>query len=90
MIDIIAILFSGIVIGVLLRGKRFKLLPKIIMVIIYLLLLVMGVWVGANPDVTDNLSTLGVKALIVTLFAIGGSIVAAAIIYRYFFKNRGL
>ena len=50
-----------------------------------LLLLLMGLGVGANPGVMDRLPTLGLDALVLTLGAFIGSILCARYAYRRFF-----
>lgn len=53
---------------------------------IYVLLFLLGVAVGINDKIINNLDTIGVQALLVTLGAVGGSVVAAYFVYKYFFK----
>lgn len=55
---------------------------RALMPIIYLLLLVMGVVVGANREIMNNLSSIGLKALVITVGAVVGSLIAAKLCYR--------
>ncbi len=90
MFTVIAIMLLGAIIGFLLKEKNMKYLPKAITGFVFGLLLFLGIQVGGNSDIMDNLSTIGVDALIITLGALGGSILLALAVYRIFYKNRAL
>lgn len=90
MFIVIGIMFGGIMIGYLLRGV--ELLQKVgkpISYTIYLLLFILGASVGQNDAIVNNLSTLGLQALILALAATTGSVLAAWAVYHFFFKERG-
>ncbi len=55
---------------------------------IYALLFLLGVSVGLNDTIMNNLSGIGVQALVLTLGAIGGSVVFAFFTYKFFFKEK--
>ena len=55
--------------------------------IIYLLLFFMGLSVGTNREIMSNIQNLGFQALIISLFAIAGSIFVARFVFKIFFKN---
>ena len=80
MFTVIGIMFAGIAAGYLLR--KIELLQKIgkpISYTILLLLFLLGISVGANKDIVDNLATLGGQV---------GSVLAGWGVYRLFFKER--
>ncbi len=84
MFIVLAIIAIGIVIGSLIRSpKATKLFSGLLNYIIYLLLLVMGIVVGGNEHIVNNLSTIGLRALIISSGATLGSITLALILYRY-------
>lgn len=87
MLIVIGIMFFGITVGLLLRNKPPKPLPKLINVVIYLLLFFLGISVGVNDMIIKNLHTLGVQALIITIGALTGSIAFSWLVYRYFFSK---
>lgn len=87
MITIIAVMVCGILVGIFVKGIKGAVVGKVINYLVFLLLLLLGLSVGSNPDVTENLMTIGVTAAIITTFAVVGSVVAAAIIYNKFFKD---
>lgn len=85
---ILLILITGVVAGYILSRFRgvHKLADKATMYIIYVLLLFMGLSVGSEPEVMKNLADIGLDALLIALFAIGGSVLTAFILYRIIFK----
>lgn len=87
MLKVVCIMVAGIVTGALLRKRNLRLLPHIIMMLILLLLLLLGISVGNNESVMGAFDTIGVSALVITIFAVLGSASAAYFIYKYFFKQ---
>lgn len=90
MFTVIGIMFGGIAIGYLLRKVEF--LQKIgrpISYTILLLLFLLGISVGANEAIINNLTTLGGQAFLIALAGTGGSVSAAWGVYHFFFKERG-
>ena len=90
MFKIIAIMFLGIAIGYLVRNVRgVQAVGTTTMITIVALLFVLGGEIGANEMVMRNLAGLGGEALIIAVAATLGSMVAARIIYKLFFKREG-
>lgn len=77
MFIIIGLMLTGMLIGYLLRSKRLTWIQKIITSLIWILLFLLGIDVGGNEIIIHSLHTLGLKALIITLGAVAGSILAA-------------
>ncbi|SEG11878.1 MULTISPECIES: LysO family transporter [Parabacteroides] len=89
MFTVIGIMFGGIAVGFLLRKIEFlQKIGKPISYTILLLLFLLGVSVGANDAIVSNLSTLGGQALLIALATTTGSVLAAWLVYRFFFKER--
>ena len=89
MFTVIGIMFGGIAIGYILR--RVELLQKIgkpISYTILLLLFLLGISVGANNEIVNNLATLGGQAFLIASAGTAGSILAAWAVYNLFFKER--
>lgn len=89
MFIVIGIMFGGIALGYLLR--KVELLQKIgkpISYTILLLLFLLGISVGANEAIVKNLTTLGGQAFLIALAGTVGSVLAAWVVYSYFFKER--
>ncbi len=82
-------MLSGGLTGFLLSGKKrfHAFTEKATTYIIYILLFFMGLSVGTNKEIMTNIQNLGFQALIISLFAIMGSIVLAKIVFKIFFKN---
>lgn len=82
MLVIFAVIIGGIVTGRLLIGRRLAFVQRIITVIIWALLFLLGVEVGSDPAVVGSLATLGTAALAIFAFSVAGSIFAAWLLWR--------
>ena len=83
------VMLSGILIGYILRNIRAipALVSKINIYIIVLLLFVMGLSVGSNPQVIQGLGTLGLLGIAISVVSIAGSVFLSWIVYRHLFKK---
>ena len=90
MIIILVIMFAGMALGYFLRNKEklIKLNDKFILYAIFLLLFLLGVAMGNNEQIMNNLGSIGFHALIISIGAILGSIVLAYFVGRFFFKEK--
>lgn len=82
-------MFGGIAAGWLFR--EVALLQKIgkpITCTIILLLFLLGVSVGANENIVNNLPALGFQAFLIAVAGTSGSLLAAWGVYHFFFKER--
>ncbi|PWJ43126.1 LysO family transporter [Sediminitomix flava] len=88
--ETLALLGLGVIIGVLLRnkGRLADLTEKATTVMIWILLFFLGVSVGTNEEVLNNLTDLGGQALLLTLGGIGGSIFCSYFIYKLFYLKK--
>ena len=77
MLIIVSIMLCGIGLGCLLRGRNTAAVSKIITVLIWALLFLLGIEVGSNPKIIGGLQTLGVEALVLTIGGSIGSVLAA-------------
>lgn len=88
MLTVFFIMLLGVGVGVLVRKVSvFKRTNKIITLVIYVLLFLLGKEVGADERVLSSLSTLGIQALVITLGAVLGSALCAKFVYQYFFNR---
>ncbi|MEG0500145.1 MAG: LysO family transporter [Rikenellaceae bacterium] len=88
MLKILGILVIGVGVGFLLRQHlSLRLLSKAIMWLIYLLLLILGVAVGANETIISNLGTIGVKGAVIAIGAVLGSMLMAKLLYHLLYKK---
>lgn len=83
MLTVFAILLLGIGTGRLLYGRRLGFLRSLITVIIWALLFLLGVEVGADPAVVGGLATLGATALVIFAFSVAGSALLAWALWRW-------
>ena len=89
MFTVIGIMFAGIAVGYLLR--KIDILQKIgkpISYTILLLLFLLGISVGSNQEIVNNLARLGGQAFLLALAGTAGSVLAGWGIYSLFFKER--
>jgi uncharacterized membrane protein YbjE (DUF340 family) len=89
MLNVIIAMSLGIASGFLIRRRTWllKINEKLITGVIYLLLFLLGIPIGANETIIKNLLTLGLNASLVAFGGIAGSALLAWLTYRYFFKH---
>ena len=58
------------------HAEKFSFLEKMMNLVIYLLVCIMGLRMGANEEVTSNLGTIGLQSVLITLLTVGGSMLA--------------
>lgn len=90
MLILFAVIFGGILMGRLLAGRRLGFMSRLISVIIWALLFLLGVEVGANPDVAHGMTTLGRNAFVIFALSVGGSIAAAWLLERWIRSKGGM
>ena len=74
--------------GYLFRKRNLSFISRLITVLIWVLLFVLGLEVGSNPQIVSNLGKLGLDALIITLGALLGSIILAALLWKFVNKSK--
>lgn len=87
MLIIVSIMLCGIGLGYLLRCRNTGVVSKIITVLIWALLFLLGIEVGSNPKIIGGLQTLGVEALLLTIGGSIGSILAAWALWNHVSKG---
>ena len=81
----LAFMFAGILVGYLFRKTPFPgRIAGLLTAIICALLFAMGMPIGANPMVMNNLDTLGLRGLGLALATTAGSVVCVFLICRLF------
>ena len=63
MFIIIGIMLTGMLLGYLLRSKRLSWIHRIITLLIWILLFLLGIDVGGNESIIKGLHTLGLEAI---------------------------
>lgn len=79
---------SGVALGYIFRNRQINAIHKIITVLIWLLLFILGVEVGENREIVENLHSLGVEALIISVLSTLGSVVGAMFLWRWLKKSK--
>ena len=89
MITVLVLMSVGIAIGWFLHKKEklLKLTNKLTNWAIYLLLFLLGLSVGTNKKILNSLDQIGLQAVVITLFAVSGSIMVSWLTYILFFKK---
>lgn len=80
---VIAFMMSGIGLGILLRKVNLGWTDKAVVYIIWLLLFLLGLEMGGDPNIVSALPTLGLKALAIAVAATTGSCIAAAALAKW-------
>jgi len=90
MLTVILIMVTGIVLGYFLRSKQglIKVLNKSTIWVIFVLLFFMGISVGVNDTVMQNLDTIGLRGLQLAMVTILGSVLLAWVAYLWVFKTK--
>ena len=80
-------MLTGMLIGYLLRNKRLKWIHKVITVLIWLLLFLLGIDVGGNEAIINGLHSIGLEAAIITLAAVIGSTLFAWALWYFIYER---
>lgn len=90
MFSIVFTMLAGMLIGHFLRdGKRLEKIEKSTSVTIFVLLFVLGLSVGSNNVITSNLGRFGWQAAVLAILGMSGSVIAARVVTRLFFRKGG-
>jgi uncharacterized membrane protein YbjE (DUF340 family) len=89
-IIVLAIMVLGIGIGLIIgnRPKIIKIVGALTSFSIFLLLFLLGIGVGTNNKIINNLDSIGIQALVLTMGALLGSLICAYLTYKMFFKKK--
>lgn len=87
MFTIIGLMLTGMLLGFLLRRQKLSGIHKVITVLIWLLLFLLGIDVGGNREIINGLHTIGMEAILITLAATLGSVMAAWGLWYVLYKR---
>lgn len=88
MLSIVGVMMGGIVMGYFFREKRLTCISRLIMIVIFILLFLLGINVGENKQIMGNLDVIGGEAVVITFGAVAGSVLCAWVIYKFYFSGR--
>lgn len=90
MLHIIGIMLFGVLVGYLFRNREFtQKTEKTISLTIFVMLFILGLSVGSNDGIVNNLYEYGSQAFVLAFFGLGGSILFSGIVYKMFFQKGG-
>lgn len=87
MFTIIGLMLTGMLLGFLLRKQKLSGIHKVITVLIWLLLFLLGIDVGGNQKIINGLHIIGLEAIVITLAAVLGSVTAAWALWYVLYKR---
>jgi uncharacterized membrane protein YbjE (DUF340 family) len=86
---IIALMLGGIILGYFLRGiKHVRHVDRIISVLIFVLVFTLGVSIGTNKLLVNNIGFFSVQAAVIAVFSIAGSLLCSTIISKTILKDK--
>ena len=89
MLSIFLAIFSGVLVGYIIRKRTFiKHVGSIISLIIVFLLFFLGVAVGVNKQIIENFANIGLDAFAIAVATTVGSVLCAWFVYNRFFKRK--
>lgn len=86
MLIIIGIMLTGMFLGFAFRKKQLTWIHKIITVLIWALLFLLGIDVGGNEAIIQGLHTIGLEALTITIAAVMGSTLCTWALWLFIHK----
>lgn len=90
MIIVLLLMLAGVFVGFFISRypHLIRLNDKLTSVAIYALLFLLGISVGLNKTIIQNLDKIGVQAIVITLGAVSGSVLSLWFLYRLFFQPK--
>jgi predicted Na+-dependent transporter len=89
LIIILSFIVGGFLLGLIFRdnSKAGALFTRLTDISIYILLLFLGISVGANREIIDNIGQIGIQVIIITIIGLLGSISLAYFVGKWFFDK---
>jgi len=81
---IIGLFAAGTVTGLIFTRTKwfYPVTDRLMTYSVYLLLFMMGLSVGLNPEIIENIANLGINALFIALLATSGSVFLSWLIFK--------
>lgn len=83
MFIVISFMFAGIACGYFLRRWKISIIHRIILTLIWLLLFLLGLEVGANQIIVSQFARLGLQAFLLALGSTFGSVLFAWFLWKF-------
>lgn len=81
MFIVLACMIAGIAVGYLFRRWKIRFIHRLILTLIWLLLFLLGLEVGANETVVSQFDKLGFEAFLLATGGTSGSVIAAWLLW---------
>lgn len=81
MFTVIAFMLGGMVTGFLFSRRKILFIHRIILILIWLLLFLLGLEVGQNEQVVQKFASLGLEASVIALLTTLGSVTGAWLLW---------
>jgi uncharacterized membrane protein YbjE (DUF340 family) len=88
MFYVIAFLLAGFIFGKILPSKNILWIQKLISVLIWLLLFLLGLEMGKNDTIFNQFHLLGFDAFLLTIFAVFGSLISSSLVWKWINKSK--
>lgn len=88
MLKVVVIMLSGMAVGFLLRKRQLRFVPHAVTVLIWLLLFLLGIEVGSNPQVINGITSLGLEALWLSVAGMAGTLVFAWALWKWVSRHQ--
>ena len=88
MLIVVGLMLAGVFTGFLLRNRNMKWVSHVVMGLIWILLFLLGTEVGANEKIISGLHTIGLEALMITVFGLAGSLLGARALWSWINKGK--
>jgi len=90
MAKLLAVMFGMYIVAAkLVKDKsKFGFMSGLSTVALYLLIFTMGLRIGSNEEVTSNMASIGLDAVLITVFTVGGSMLCAGIAAKLMGLNK--
>lgn len=80
--------FAGICAGFIWRRiKAFSHVGKAVSLTVFVMLFFLGVEIGSDEHVPENLSTLGLRAFVLAVAGVAGSVILSMLLYKALFRK---
>lgn len=88
MFYLIMTFFAGICAGFIWRRiKAFSHVVKAVSLTVFVMLFFLGVEIGSDEHVLANLSTLGLRAFVLAVAGVAGSVILSMLLYKALFRK---
>lgn len=81
-------MFTGMLLGFLLRRQELRWIHKVVTILIWVLLFLLGIEVGSNREIITGLHTLELEAIAITFAGVTGSVLGAWALWYLLYKRK--